>query len=119
MRKAGISQAATKKVRINRKLPLRRWQAQTHRLMSNLKQILRAKCAGEALPWRERSLLRRQLPAISSKSSLEYGGNPPPRHRHRHLIASVEHHQDEHPTRIIATMHLVSSASDRTTLFVL
>jgi hypothetical protein len=85
--------------------------------MSNLKQILRAKCAGEALPWRERSLLRRQLPAISSNGSLECI-----RARHlrlRHLTAGVEHHHDEHPTRTIAAVHLVSSASDRTTYFVL
>jgi hypothetical protein len=39
--------------------------------------------------------------------------------RHRHLTAGVEHHHDEHPTRAIAAVHLVSSASDRTTYFVL
>jgi hypothetical protein len=39
--------------------------------------------------------------------------------RHRHLTAGVEHHHDEHPTRIIAAVRLVSSASDRTTYFVL
>ena len=42
-----------------------------------------------------------------------------PRLRHRHLTAGVEHHHDEHPTRTIAEVHLVSSASDRTTYFVL
>jgi len=50
---------------------------------------------------------------------LEYGGNLHRRHRPSRLIASVEHHHDEHPTRTNAEVHLVSSASDRTTLFVL
>jgi len=119
MTRAEISEARTKKVRTNRKVPLRRWQAQTHRLMSNRKRILRAKYASEALPWRARSPLRRQLLVISSKRSLEYVRARRLRLRHRRLTAGVEHHQDEHPTRIIATVHLVSSASDRTTLFVL
>ena len=105
-----------KKTPVIRKMPLRRWQAQTHRLMSNRKQILRAKCAGEALPWRARSPLRRQLRVISSKRSLEYVRARSPRLRHRRLTAGVEHHQDEHPTRTIAAVHLASSASDRTTL---
>jgi hypothetical protein len=109
-----------KKVRTNRKVPLRRWQAQTHRLMSNRKQILRAKCGGEGLLLRPALYpLRRQLPEISFNGSLECIHARRPRLRHRHLTAGVEHHHDEHPTRTIAAVHLVSSASDRTTYFVL
>ena len=109
-----------KKTPAIRKMPLRKWQAQMHRLMSNRKQILRAKCVGEArLLWPVLSPLRRQLPAISSNGSLECIRARRLRLRHRHLTAGVEHHHDEHPTRTIAAVHLVSSASDRTTYFVL
>jgi hypothetical protein len=101
-------------------MPLPRWQAQTHRLMSNRKQILRGKCGGEALLlWPTHSPRRRQLPEISSNDSLEYAGNRHLLHRHLRLTAGVEHHHDEHPTRTIAAAHLVSSASDRTTSFLL
>jgi hypothetical protein len=52
-------------------LPLK-WQARTHRLMSNRKQILRAKYVGEArLLGPVLSPLRRQLRAISFNGSLE------------------------------------------------
>jgi hypothetical protein len=50
---------------------------------------------------------------------LEYTRDRRPRHRHSRLIASVEQHHDEHPTRAIAAVHLVRFASDRTTSFVL
>jgi hypothetical protein len=85
--------------------------------MSNRKQILRGKSVGEALPWPAPFPLQRQLPAIFSNGSLEYTRDR--RHRHLRLIAGVEQQHDEHPTRIIAAVHLVSSASDRTTYFVL
>ena len=102
------------------KMLLPKWQAQTHRLMLNPKQILRAKYAGKAvLLWLALSPLQRQLLAIFSSGSLECVGNPRRRHRPRRLIASVEHHNDEHPTRIIAAARLVSSTSDRTTFSVL
>ena len=106
-------------MRTNRKVPLRRWQAQTHPLMSNQKRTLRAKYASAVLQWPARSLLRRKLHVISFKRSLEYIRARRLRLRHRRLTAGVEHHHNEHPTRIIATVHLVSSASDRTTYFVL
>src|SRR5438128_12338670 len=108
-----------KKTPAIRKMPRRRWLAQMHRLMSNRKQILKAKCVGEALLWPMLYRQRRQLPAISSNGSLECIRARRLRHRHRHLTAGVEHHHDEHPTRTIAAVHLVSSASDRTTYFVL
>ena len=55
-----------------RKMPLSKWQAQTRRLMSSRKQILRGKCGGEArLLWPALSPLRRQLRAISFNGSLE------------------------------------------------
>ena len=112
-------EATTKKTPAIRKMPRRRWQAQMHRLMSNRKQILRAKCVGEALLWPMLHRQRRQLPAISSNGSLECIRARRLRLRHRHLTAGVEHHHDEHPTRTIAAVHLVSCASDRTTYFVL
>jgi hypothetical protein len=90
-----------------------------HRLMSNRKQTLRAKCVGKALLLPVLYPLPRQLPAISSNGSLECIRARHLRLRHRHLTAGVEHHHDEHPTRTIAAVHLVSSASDRTTYFVL
>jgi hypothetical protein len=99
-----------------RKMPLPKWQAQMLRLMSNRKQILRAKCVGEALLWPALSPLRAPLPAISFKRSLESTRARRLPRRHRRLTAGVEHHHDEHPTRIIAAVHLASSASDRTTL---
>ena len=106
-------------MRTNRKLPLRRWQALTHRRMSNRKRILKAKCAGVVLRWPALFPLRRQLPVIFSKRSLEYVHARHLRLRHRRLTAGVEHHHDEHPSRTIATVHLVSSVSDRTTLSLL
>ena len=119
MTKAEISEAETKKMLPPRKRAPRRWLAQMHRLMSNRKRILKAKCAGEPLLRLAPSLLQRQLNVTFSNGCLEYGGNPRQRHRPSRLIASVEHHHDEHPTRIIAAVYLVSSASDRTTPFVL
>ena len=113
-------EATTKKTPAIRKMPRRRWLARMHRLMSNRKQILKAKCVGEALLlWPVLYPLRRQLPEISSNGSLECIRARRPRLRHRHLTAGVEHHHDEHPTRTFAAVHLVSSASDRTTYFVL
>ena len=87
--------------------------------MSNRKRIHRAKCADEALRWPALFPLRRQLLVISSNGSLEYIGNQRLLLRHRRLTAGVEHHHDEHPTRTIAALRLVSSASDRTTSFLL
>jgi len=87
--------------------------------MSNRKRILRAKCADEAPRWPALFPLRRQLLVISSNGSLEYIGNQRLLLRHRRLTAGVEHHHDEHPTRTIAALRLVSSASDRTTSFLL
>src|ERR1044071_4885636 len=103
MKKAGISQAETKKMHPPRKLPLRRWQALTHRRMSSRKRILKAKYVGGALRWPALFPLRRQLPVISSKRSLECIRARHLRLRHRRLTAGVEHHHDEHPSRTIAT----------------
>jgi hypothetical protein len=89
-----------------------------HRLMSNRKQILRAKCGGEALLSPALSLPRRHLHAISSNGFLEYTRARRLRHHHRRLRAGVEQ-ANEHPTGTIAAVHLVSSAFDRTTCFVL
>jgi len=110
------SEATTKKVPMIRKMPLRRWQTQTHRLMSNRKQILRAKCAGKALLSPALSLPRRHLHAISSNGFLEY--TRARRHHHRRLRAGAEQAND-HPTRTMAAVYSVSYASDRATPFVL
>ena len=70
--------------------------------MSSRKQILREKCGGEALWLRPvLSPLRRQLAAISFKSSLEYAGNRRLHLRHRRPTAGAEHHHDELPFRNI------------------
>jgi hypothetical protein len=104
----------------SRKMRPRKWRVQTHRLMSNQKQILRGKCGGEAvLLWPALSPLRRLHPAIFSSGYLEYTVNRRLHQRRHRLTAGVEHHPDEHPTRIIVAVHLVSSASDRTTSFAL
>jgi hypothetical protein len=87
--------------------------------MSNRKQILRGKYGGEALLRPTLFPLRRRLPAISSNGSLEYTRDRRLRHHHLRLTAGAEQQHDEHPTRIIAAADLVSSASDRTTAFVL
>src|SRR5262245_40926800 len=120
MRKAEISGARTKKVLLSRKLGPPRWRVRTHRRMSNRRPTRKAKCGSEAL----RELgppnpLRHRLPAISSRSFLGYVRVRRLRPRHLHRHAGVEQHQDEHPIRTIATVHLVGSASNRTTLFVL
>ena len=112
-------EATTKKTPAIRKMPRRRWLAQMHRLMSNRKQILKAKYVGAALLWPVLSPLRRQLPAISSNASLECVRARRLHLRHSHLTAGVEHHHNEHPTRTSAAVPFVSSASDRTTYFVL
>ena len=49
MMREATSEATTKKVQTNRRVPLCKWQAQTLRLTSNQKQILREKCAGEEM----------------------------------------------------------------------
>jgi hypothetical protein len=87
--------------------------------MSSRKRILKVKCVGGALRLPALFPLRRQLPVISSNGSLEYAVNRRLHQRRSRLTAGVEHHHDEHPIRTIATVRLVSSASDRTTLFVL
>ena len=108
----------TKKLRTNRKMPLCRWLVQTHRLMSNRKQILKGKSGGRSLPlWRAPSRLRRRLLVTFSNDSLEYTTKRRLRHRHRHLTAGVEH--DELPIRIIAAGPISNSASDRSTFSVL
>ena len=89
-----------------------------HRLMSNRKLTLKEKYDGELLlPQPALSPLRRPLSAISSNGCLECTRDRHLRH-HLRLIAAVEQH-DEPPTRIITAVYVVSSASDRTTLFVL
>jgi hypothetical protein len=100
-----------------RKMPLLRWQRQTHRRMSNQKQIPKAKSGGELLVlWLVPSLLPRPRPATFLNASLEYGGNPGPLQRQR-LAADVEH--DEPSIRNFATAPIGNSASDRSTPSVL
>src|SRR5713101_2601127 len=118
MMREEISEARTKKLRTNRKMPLRRWQARTRRLMSNRKQILKGK-SGDELPLLRLapSRLRRRLPATFSNDSLEYTANRRRRQRRRHPTAGVEH--DELPIRTIAAGRISSSTSDRATFSVL
>jgi hypothetical protein len=77
-----------------------------HRPMSSRKQILKAKCVGEALLlWLALSPLPRQLLVIFSNESLECIRARRQRLRPRHLTAGAERHHDEHPTRTIAAVH--------------
>src|SRR5262249_4021311 len=113
MMREGTSEATTKKVRTNRRLPLCRWQAQTLRLTWNRKRILRGKCAGgEILPWPELSPPRPPPRATSSNESLEY--ILARRLRHRRLTARAQI-QDESPVRIATTVRIGSLADDRPT----
>jgi hypothetical protein len=76
-------------------MPRRKWQAQTHRLMSNRRQTLKAKSGGEApLPRPERFRLRRHHPATFLNGSLD-AGNQHLRRRPRRPAAGVEQLHDE------------------------
>src|SRR5262249_2562576 len=113
MMREGTSEATTKKVRTNRRLPLCKWQAQTLRLMLNRKQILREKCAGEAmLPWPALSPPPPPPRATSSNESLEY--ILARRLRPRRLTARAQI-QDESSVRIATTVRIGSLADDRPT----
>src|SRR6266480_5796662 len=92
-----------RKVLITGKAPLRRWQVQMPRLMSNPKQIRKGASGGErALLWLVPFRLRRhRRRAISFNGSLERA-----RDRHlcrplRRLAAGAVQH-DEHPVRTTA-----------------
>ena len=99
-------------------MPLRKWQAQTQRLMSNRKPIPKAKFGGEeVLLWAGRFRLRRRLPATFSSGSLEYGANRRLPRRRRHPTAGAEH--DELSTRDFAPERIGNFASDRSTLSLL
>jgi hypothetical protein len=77
------------------KMPLRRWQARTHRLMSNRKQILKGKSGGErVLLWPERFRLRHQPPAISFNGSLEYARDRHLRRRPRRPVVGADPHNE-------------------------
>ena len=81
------------------KMPLRRWQAQTHRLMSNRKQILKGKSGGErVLLWPERFRLRHQPPATSFNGSLERTRDRRLRRRPRRPAVGADTH-NESPIR--------------------
>jgi hypothetical protein len=117
MVREGISEATTKKVRTNRRLPLRKWQAQTLRLMSNRKQILREKCAGEKMLLRPALSPPLPLPpprATSSNGFLEYILARHRLHRRRPAGSSAQP-QDEPSVRIAPAARINSSADDRST----
>ncbi|PYJ69401.1 MAG: hypothetical protein DME76_09045, partial [Verrucomicrobia bacterium] len=93
------------------KLPLRKWQAQTQRLMSNRKRIRPAASGGEGLPCSALFRLRLLLRAATSLSdSSEYVRNRRLRRR-RSLPAGAEHH-DEPSVRTTAAGRIGSLAYD-------
>ena len=90
----------TKKMPAIHKLPLRKWQAQTQRLMSNRKPIRKAKSGGEAvLLWPGGFQLRRQRRATFSNGSLEYTRDRRLRRRPRRRPAVGTEQHDESPVR--------------------
>ena len=112
MMREATSEATTKKVQTNRRVPLCKWQAQTLRLMSNQKQIPKEKCADEEmLPWLALSRPHPPPRATSSNGSLEY---ILARRRRRRLTASAQV-QDESSVRIAITVRIGSLADDRPT----
>ncbi len=114
MMREATSEATTKKVQTNRRVPPCKWQAQTLRLTSNQKQILREKCVGEEmLPWPALSRPRPPPPATSSNGSLEYILGRLLRLRRLAVSAQV---QDESSVRIAITVRIGSLADDRPTL---
>ena len=111
MMREGTWEATTKKVQTNRRVPLCKWQAQTLRLMSNQKQILKEKCAvEEMLPWPGLSRPHPPPRATSSNGSLEYILAS----RRRRLAVSAQV-QDESSVRIAITVRVGILADDRPT----
>src|SRR5436853_7039903 len=120
MIREAISEARTKRTPQPHKLPLHKWQAQTHRPTLNRKRILRAKCGGEVVRQLPVPFLpHRLLHAIFSNGSLECIAARRPRLLRLLRLRAGAHQADEHPTRTIAARHFVSFVSDRTTSFLL
>jgi hypothetical protein len=113
-------EATTKKTPAIRKMPRRKWQAQTHRLMSNRRQTLKEKSGGEAplLP-PERFRLRRHLPATFLNGSLEHAGNQHLCRRPRRPAAGVEQLHDELLVRTTTSGRSGSLPYDRSTSSIL
>ena len=91
MKKAGISEARTKKMRTDSQTATA--QMASSRRIAGCRTgsgFSRQSAPARALPWPALFLLRRQLPVISSKRSLECIRARHLRHRHR-LAAGVEH----------------------------
>jgi hypothetical protein len=108
-----------RKVPITGKAPLRRWQVQTHRLMSNRKPILRGACDGEPVLLRlGRFRQRRRRRATFFNGSLEYTRDRRLRRRPPRRAAGVEHH-DELSARTTHGRTYPSFAYDRPTTSIL
>ena len=77
------------------KMPLRRWQAQTPRLMSNPKPTLKAKSGGEPVLLQPGRFRPRQPPPVTSFSgSLEHTRDRHLRRRLRPPIAGADQHNE-------------------------
>jgi hypothetical protein len=113
MMREEISEARTKKLRTNRKMPRRRWRVQMQRLMSNRRPIRRAECDGVPLPpLRARFPSRHPPRVISFNGSLEYTRNQHLRRRRRRR--AVAEQRDESPVSNTAA-RVGSLAYDRST----
>jgi len=113
----GTSEAPTKKARTNRRLLLRKWQAQTLRLMWNRKPIQQAKSAGEAALRPGLFLLRRPLRSGTFFSGfLEFARARLRRHHrlHRLQLASAARH-NEPPLTVTTAARFGRLADDRST----
>ncbi len=108
-----------RKVPITGKAPLRRWQVQTHRLMSNRKPILRGACDGEPVllrlgPFRQ----RRRRRATFFNGSLEYTRDRRLRRRPPRQAAGAEQ-QDEFSVRTTNGKTYRQFAYDHSTISIL
>ena len=110
----GTSEAPTKKARTNRRLLLRKWQAQTLRLMWNRKPIQQAKSAGEAALRPGLFLLRRPLRSGTFFSGfLEFARARLRRHPRLRLASAVRH--NEPPLTVTTAARFGRLADDRST----
>jgi len=106
-----------RKVPITGKAPLRRWQVQTHRLMSNRKPILRGACDGEPVLLRlGRFRQRPPRPATSFNGSLECIRSLRLR---PHRPAAGAEQQDEFPVRTTNGKTYWQFAYDHSTISIL
>src|SRR6266403_4551047 len=116
-----ISEVRMRKVPITGKAPLRRWQVQMPRLMSNPKQIHKgASGGGRVFLWLALFRLRRHRRRVTSfNGSLEDTRDRRLRRRPRRPAVDAEQQHDEPPIRTLTAGRISSLACDRSTTSIL